>query len=192
MMNMTNTVALVSALLISSAVSAQTMSADQYRAAQDEIAATYKSEKAACKDMGGNAKDMCIEESKGRERIAKAEMQQKYRPSSSNQYAVGIAKADTAYAIAKEKCDDLAGDAKSVCRAEAKTNYTKAKADVKMTETRADARADSTGKVVDAQARATNEKRDADYALAKTKCDMLADTAKESCIRDAKRRLGLL
>jgi hypothetical protein len=184
--------ALVSVFLISGAVHAQTLTADQYRSAQDEITATYKREKAACKDMRGNAKDMCTEESKGRERVAKAELEQKYRPSSSNQYAVGIAKADTAYAIAKEKCDDLAGDAKSLCRTEAKTNYTKAKADVKMVESRADARADSSGKVNDSQAKATMEKRDADYNLAKAKCDMLADTAKESCIRDAKRRLGLL
>ena len=167
-----------------------TMSSAQYQTARDEISAKYGSDKTACKAMSGNVKDICMEESKGRERIAKAQLTQAYRPSGSNQYSLGMAKATSAYAIAKETCDDVVGDAKSVCRAQAKTNFTKAKADLELAQTSSSSNADSKRKMAGAREEANEEKREADYKLAKSKCELLSDNAKDSCIKDAKRRFG--
>ena len=36
------------------------MTRDDYKAAKNDITAKYKSDKAACKGMSGNAKDNCI------------------------------------------------------------------------------------------------------------------------------------
>ena len=167
-----------------------TMSGAQYQAALDEVAAKYSADKATCKAMSGNAKDICMEESKGRERIAKAQLNQTYRPSASNQYSLGMAKATAAYAIAKETCDDVTGDAKSVCRTQAKTTFTKAKADLELAQTSSSTSAESKNKMAGAREEANEEKREADYKLAKSKCELLADNAKDVCIKDAKRRFG--
>ena len=57
------------------ATSAQpgTMSKDAHDAAFKSAAAQYKIDNEACKSMTGNAKDVCIEQAKGKEKVAKAE-----------------------------------------------------------------------------------------------------------------------
>jgi len=103
----------------------------EYKAARDKISADAKSDKAACDAMKDNAKDVCVEEAKGKEKIAKAELDQKVRPSDSNARKVAEAKVEAAYDIAKEKCDDQKGDAKSACVKQAKAEESKGKADIK-------------------------------------------------------------
>jgi gamma-glutamylcysteine synthetase len=103
----------------------------EYKAARDKISADYKADKAACDAMKDNAKDVCIEEAKGKEKIAKAELDQKQKPSDGNARKVAEAKVEAAYAIAKEKCDDQKGDAKNACVKEAKATEAKGKADIK-------------------------------------------------------------
>jgi hypothetical protein len=103
----------------------------ELKAGRDKIAADYKADKAACDAMKDNAKDVCNEEAKGKEKIAKAELDQKLRPSDSNARKVAEAKVEAAYDIAKEKCDDQKGDAKSACVKQAKAEESKGKADIK-------------------------------------------------------------
>jgi len=105
--------------------------AAEYRAARDKIAADYKADRAACDAMKANAKDVCVEEAKGKDKIAKAELTQKHRPSDSNARKVEEAKVSAAYSIAKEKCDDQQGDAKKACVKEARADEAKGKADIK-------------------------------------------------------------
>ena len=50
-----------------------TMTKEQRDAAHKDAAAQYKADKEACKSMTGNAKDVCMDEAKGKEKIAKAE-----------------------------------------------------------------------------------------------------------------------
>src|SRR4051812_32855427 len=111
------------------AMAANPMTKADYKSAKNEVEAKYKSDKAACKGMSGNAKDICMEEAKGREKVAKAELESNYSPSEKHAYDVRLAKADAAYDVAKEKCDDLNGNAKDVCKKEAKAAHTSAKAD---------------------------------------------------------------
>jgi osmotically-inducible protein OsmY len=113
------------------AMAAQGMSKDDYKAGKDRIAAEYKSAKAACASLTANAKDICVAEAKGKEKVAKAELQAGYKPSDKSRSAIGIAKAEADYAVAKEKCDDKAGNDKKACVKEAKAVVARAKADAK-------------------------------------------------------------
>lgn len=177
-------------LAFSAAAIGAPLSKAEYQAGKEDASNKYKSDKAACKAMSGNAQDICIEEAKGRESIAKAELEAKYEPSAKHSYEVRLAKAEAAYAVAKEKCDDAAGNAKDVCRKEAKAAYVTAKADAKVAEKTSDANSTAYEKASGARQDAATEKRDAAYAVAKEKCDALAGDAKASCISAAKTHYG--
>lgn len=196
-------IALPSALLlaISASVFAAPMSKVEYKTAKEAISAQYTADKTACGASVGNAKDICIEEAKGREKVAKAELEVSYSPSEKHNYDVRIAKADAAFAVAKEKCDDATGNAKDVCRKEAKSQHVAAKADAKLSETKSENNADAR-KTMDgakaaaedknavAQKNAAVDKQEASYVLAKEKCDAFASDVKANCIKDAKAKFG--
>ena len=158
---------------------AQAMSKADYTAAKTRISADYKADKAACASLAGNAKDVCGEEAKAKEKVARAELEYSYSGKPADQTKVLETKAKSAYAVAKEKCDDKAGNDKQVCVQEAKAVETKALADAKMGKQIGEARKD-----------AAEEKREADYKLAVQKCDALAGDAKASCMAAAKAKMG--
>ena len=136
------------------------MSKADYKAGKDRISATYKSDKAACDSLSGNAKDVCVEEAKAKEKVAKAELEYSYTGKASDQNKLAKAKAEGAYAVAKEKCDDKAGNDKDVCVKEAKAAETQALADAKMNK-----------EVHAAKTEAADDKRDAEYKVAAEKCE---------------------
>jgi hypothetical protein len=100
-------------------------------AEEERIEADYKAERAKCDSLQGNAKDVCQKEAKGKEKIAKAELDAKNNPSERNTRKVSEAKAEAQYEVAKEKCDDMKGKEKSACEKEAKAMRDRAKADIK-------------------------------------------------------------
>lgn len=110
---------------------AQNMTRDEYKASRQRIQAEYKADQTNCKSLLGNAKDICIVEAKGKMKIAKAELEESYRPTLKNQYDVSVAKADAEYGVAKKKCDNQPRNAKDVCRQEAKAAKISAKVDAK-------------------------------------------------------------
>lgn len=123
---------LATTLLALAAFGAQAqMPAADVKAAKERIAATYKADKAACDALKDNAKDICVEEAKGKEKVAKAELDYNRTQSASDQRKLAIAKAEADYEVAKERCDDRSGDDKSACRKEAKAAEERAKADAK-------------------------------------------------------------
>jgi hypothetical protein len=97
-------------------------------AEEDRIEAEYKAEKAKCDAMSGNAKDVCVKEAKGKEKVAKAELDAKKNPSERSQRKVEHAKAEAKYEVAKERCDDMKGKEKTACQTEAKAEHERAKA----------------------------------------------------------------
>lgn len=154
-------------------------SKDDYKASKTRIAADYKAEKAACAPMSGNAKDVCVEEAKAREKVALAEAEFAHTGTTSDANKVTVAKAESSYAVAKEKCDDKAGNDKDVCVKEAKAAETKILADVKM------------GKKIDsAMQDDVKTQRDANYKVSIEKCDALAGDAKSSCVANVKATYG--
>ena len=170
---------LAAALAISSAAFSATISKADYKARKAQISDTYKADKKACGSLAGNAKDICLQEAKGKEKVARAEVEYQYTGKPADNQKLAVAKADAVYEVAKEKCDDLAGNPKDVCVKEAKAAHVAAKADARTVKTVAATRAD-----------ASDEKRDAQYKVAAGKCDALSGDAKTSCIKTAKGRYG--
>jgi hypothetical protein len=204
-MNKINTIAISAAIILTLGISAGAaeviMSKADYKAAKTDLTAKYKMEKSACSSTTGNAKDICVEEAKGRENVSKAELEQNYSPSEKHRYDVRMATANAVFAVAKEKCDDVTGNTKDVCRAEAKDAHVAAKADAKVAEKTADANTTARNKVdaananaretkMDARSEASIAKRNAEYVVAKEKCDALTDAAKAACVQDAKIQFG--
>lgn len=170
---------IVAALLAWPVAQAATMSKDELKAAKTAISATYKADKAACASLSGNAKDICLEEAKAKEKISLAELEFNYSGKPADQTKLRETQAKSAYAVAKEKCDDLSGNPKDVCVKEAKAIEVKALADAKLGKQVSEARKD-----------ANLDKRDADYKVAVEKCDALASDAKANCLAMAKTQFG--
>src|SRR5512144_996746 len=110
----------------------KTMSRDAYKAEKDKIEAQYKVDKDHCSGMSGNAKDVCQKEAKGKEKVAKADLEASYENTDKARSDALKAKADAQYDVAKEKCDDLSGNQKDVCVKEAKAAHTKMTGDAKV------------------------------------------------------------
>jgi hypothetical protein len=169
------------ALLAMPLAQAANLSKADYQTAKARISADYKTDKSACASRAGNAKDICVEEAKAREKVARAELEYGYSAKPADQTKVMVAKAESTYAVAKERCDDKAGNMKAVCVKEAKAVETKALADARM------------GKQIgEAAKEASDDKRNADYSVAAQKCDALAGDAKTDCNAAAKAKFGKL
>ena len=177
-------------IALSGAAGAATMSRDAYKAEKDKIEAAYKADKAACKGMSGNAKDVCVEEAKAKEKIAKADNEAAYKGTEKAQYDARVARAEANYAVAKEKCDDRTGNDKDVCVKEAKAAEVKAKADAKVAHVSSDATHTASAKKTEVRKDAMEDKRDADYKVAVEKCDAMSGAAKSACVQEAKARYG--
>ncbi len=170
---------IVAAVLALPVAQAANMAKDDYSSAKTRISTDYKTAKAACAPLAGNTKDVCIEEAKAKEKIARAELEYGYSGKPTDQNKVMVAKAESTYAVAKEKCDDLSGNPKDVCVKEAKAVEVKALADAKLGK-----------KVGEAKVEAVEDKKDANYKVEAEKCDALAGDAKSSCMAAARLKFG--
>jgi hypothetical protein len=194
-------VALAIGLAFSASAMAEHMSKTEYESLEKNIDAEYRSSKAECDSLAGNANDICMADAKGKKSVAKADLEDAYKPTIKTRYKARVAKADADYSGAIERCDDKAGNDKDVCVKEAKAArvHGQAGAEAQMKTRKADAVAieKSTAanskamkKAVDAHNDAAADEVDADYAVAKEKCDVLAGDAKGMCLKDAKARFG--
>ena len=109
---------------------AYAMTKSEYDVAKQKIESEYSVSKTKCETLKDNAKDVCMKRAKGTEEVAKAELEQQYKPSASNARKVSEEKAKMTYEVAKEKCDEQTGDSKAACVDQAKANYDKAKASI--------------------------------------------------------------
>ena len=181
-------------LCFAGATTAQTTSTPHDKAARDQAIksadAQYKADKERCNSLSGNAKDICMQEAKGKEKVAKAEAKAAYDATPKARENARLARAEATYEVAKEKCDDMSGNQKDVCVKEAKAAYTKAKADAKVDRVASDTSKNAVQKTAEAKKEAAEDKRDAEYKVAVEKCDSLSGNAKDSCMRDAKAKYG--
>lgn len=171
------TTALAATLALFGSLSHATLTKDTYDRSKDELQALYKAERALCDPMSGNAKDICVETAKGREKVALAHLEMQRTGKAADVAKFREARYEARYGLAKERCDDLSGQQKDVCMAEAKSERDKAKASAKASEKVAEARRD------EAETRA-----EADYKLAREKCDSLNGNGKDVCLATAKAR----
>ena len=150
----------------------------------------YKIDKDACTSRSGNAKDICLAEANGKEKVAKADAEAAYNNTPKAREGARVTRAEATYNVAKEKCDELAGNPKDVCVKEADAALVKAKANANVDRVAADTRQEAATKQAEARKEANADKRDAEYKVAIEKCDALAGPAKDSCISNAKVQYG--
>jgi hypothetical protein len=166
------------------------LSKEQRKAEQDRISNNYKAAKEKCDGLKGNAKDVCMAEAKGAQKVAKAELEAQDKGTAKAQANVRVAKAEAEYAVAKEKCDDLKGNDKDVCQKDAKAALTRAKSEAKVSKESAEATKDSRERVAEARKDASQDTRQAEYKAARERCDSMSGDAKDRCINDVKARFG--
>jgi hypothetical protein len=171
--------ALLGGCLSFAAVHAADLPKEQYQAEKSRIESDYKAGRQSCDSLSGNAKDVCVEEAKGKEKVAIAELEYQRTPTPANNERITKARADATYAAAKERCDDLSGNQKDVCVKEAKAARAQADADAK-----------ANRKVGETRSEAVSDKRDAQYKAEVERCDALAGDAKSSCVNSAKAKFG--
>lgn len=169
------------------ATSAMALTKAEIKTEKDRIAAEFKASKAKCDDLKGNAKDICMAEAKGTNKVAKAELEARDKDTAKARYNVRIARAEAGYDVARERCDDLSGNTKGVCVKDAKAALEAAKADVTVDRVASSANQ----KVAEARQEANADKRDASFAAAKERCDVYSGEVKERCVADAKARFNV-
>ena len=184
------TVAFIAVAGTANAAGTSTITRDAHKAETDRIAAEYKADKQHCSSMSGNAKDVCQAEAKGKDKVAKADLEASYKNTDKARYDARVAKADAQYDVAKEKCDDMSGNQKDVCVKEAKAAHTKARADAKVAKVDAAAAQQADEKSASARKEAREDTRDAQRKLALEKCDALAGAAKDQCVKSANMHYG--
>jgi hypothetical protein len=146
-------------------------------AARTQLKTSYKAEREACDRLSGNAKDICVETAKGKEKVALAHLQYQRSGDAKDLNKLAEARYVARYEVAKEACDDQTGNAKDVCLAKAKADREKAKADAKMNKQTREARSD-----------AMEAKDKADYKLAAERCDAMKGNDKDACMASARAR----
>ena len=154
---------------------AQLLSIADYDAAKDRIGADYKARKAECAKLQGNAIDICVEQTKGNERVARYELEYKYSGKASDANHLAMAQADAVFAVSKQLCDDMTGGAKALCRTEAKATHVTARAETTLNE-----------KTEIAMQEAAADRRSAEYKVAVQKCVGLSTDAMSACMNAAK------
>jgi hypothetical protein len=166
------------------------ISKDAYDGAIKSAETQYKMDKDACSSRSGNAKDICLAEATGKEKIAKADAEVAYHNTPKAREDARIARGEATYNVANKKCDELSGNPKDVCVKEADAALIKAKADAKVDRVVADTRKDAAAKQADASKDATVAKREAEYKVAIEKCDAFAGPTKDACVSNAKAQYG--
>jgi hypothetical protein len=180
-------------LAFTGAAAAAPISKDAYNAENKRIEATYKVDKEACSSKSGNAKDVCIERAKAKEKVAKAENEAALKDTEQARIDARVAKAEADYAVASEKCDDLSGDRKDACVKEAKAVEARAKADAKAghaMNTTTTTRTAAEPRLRHDDTAADKRERGESYRLAIEKCNSMSGSARDSCVTDAKARFG--
>jgi len=179
-----------SAQVIAANAPVSPMSKAGYAQAKVDADAQYKIDKAACSSQSGNARDICLAQAKGKDKVAKADAQAAFENTAKARESARVAHAQADYDIAIQLCDDQAGNPKDVCVKEAKAELVKGKADAKVDRVAADTRQEGAAKRTEAREEASTEKRDAEFKVAIEKCDALAGPAKDSCVSGAKVQFG--
>ena len=179
-MNMKPINTLLAIVLCATGISAYAaITKEEHKAAVQNAEMSYKSAKAACASLAGNAKDVCIGEAKVQQAYAVAKTDDEFKNTAKVVFDGRKDVAGAEYELAKTKCAALAGNAKDVCIKEAKAVEVRALADAK-----------AGTKISAARADAFDEKNTASYKVALEKCGTFSGDTKDACVKDAKARFN--
>lgn len=96
------------------------MNKDVFKAAQQRLEAQAKAQRKACGRLKDNAKEVCEVQAKGWEKVAKAQLQVRYKPGPESEKEAKFARADADYDVAKQRCKPLKDRAQDTCMAQAR------------------------------------------------------------------------
>jgi len=179
-MNMKPLNALLAVALCATGITAHAaITKAEHKAAVQNAEMTFKSAKATCGSLAGNAKDVCVAEAKVQKAYAIAKTDGEYTNTAKAIYAGRKDVASAEYDLAKTKCGALAGNARDVCVKEAKAVEVRAQADAK-----------AGTKISEARIDAADTKNTANYKVAIEKCDAFSGDAKDACVKEAKARFS--
>jgi hypothetical protein len=173
--------ALIGMLAVTAGAAAQTavVVADDakgvYQKARENAAVQYKSARAACNELNGNLKDVCVAEANAARVRVEGDATAAYKNTLKAHTQARIDIAEAEYEVGKARCGNKAGNDKDVCIKLAKATRVAAIADAK---------ADK--KAIDARAEAADAKRDAEYKLALQRCDAAGGATRQACVTQAK------
>ena len=105
------------------------MSKAEYISEVKAIVARTRQAQMDCRALQENARDICLLEAQGRERIQRAELDERREPSDENRFQVEMAKIEARHAVERERCDDLSGPAHMSCAQKARDEFMMSKAD---------------------------------------------------------------
>jgi hyperosmotically inducible protein len=111
------------------------MSPTEYSAAKQAIESQARTALAGCRDMDGQAKDVCKAEARADERIRKADLDAQYRGTVAAAADARLARAKAQYDVAKAKCSDQHGEGKLSCLRDARSEKAKALVQAKQSTT---------------------------------------------------------
>jgi hypothetical protein len=164
----------------------QAMTKEDYKLQKDNIEKTHDADKAKCKNLMGNKRDVCIAEANAKEDIAQAELEAAYKNTGKERIAAAKVRAKAEFDVDKERCDDQKGDAKSLCVTQAEAKRDRALADVEAKKEMYKAQKD----INEAKKDAREEKIDATLEAEMKKCDSFAGDVKDSCEAKVKQRFN--
>lgn len=102
------------------------MSKDGHSAAKNASGDPYSVDKGACRSLSGNARDICMSEVSGKDRVARANARQlRVEKETEARMDDNDDRRDAEYALAVERCGALAGAAKDACLGQAKLRHGK-------------------------------------------------------------------
>jgi hypothetical protein len=154
-------------------------SMDEFNAGKARADAELLADRAACDKLAGTPRDVCREQARGKEMVAKAELDLAHTGSRKSQDRLTTVRMDAAYDIARTQCNDKAGAAKAVCTREAQTARANAQSDLRLSQ-----------RVTHAKRDAAEDRRDAEYKLAAEKCEAMAADPRAACVAAAKAKAG--
>jgi len=109
----------------------RTMTRAEYSSEKDSIEANYKTAKASCDSLTGNAKSVCKVEARSDEKSKVADLEARYKGTPAADKDARITKAKAEYDIAKQKCEDQPAAERSACKSSAKAEQDRAISDAK-------------------------------------------------------------
>lgn len=105
------------------------MSKAEYASEVKAIVARTRQAQVDCRALQEKARGMCLLEAQGRERIQRAELEERLAPSDEHRFQVEMAKIEARHALERERCADLSGPARMACVEKARDEFMMSKAD---------------------------------------------------------------
>jgi hypothetical protein len=174
--------AAAAALAFCAAATAQVLSRGDYQAREQAIVDRSRADVAACAAVDGQAEDVCLAEAQATERIARADLAARYRPSAKARHHALVVAADSRHAVARVRCQEHSGVARNDCIAAATAQRTIARDAARALLNTAEANARASAQSDEDREEASSDTFAARYAAARQQCEVYVDRLKELCL----------